>query len=58
MSHISAVFLWDYVPIKNEVAMRLNPTELAKLYGKWPSYIYLCLATLGPLLLGLALLVR
>ena len=38
--------------------MQIDPTELVKLYGKWPSYVVLCLATLGPILFALALLVR
>jgi len=24
--------------------------KLAKIYGKWPSFAYLCLATIGPAL--------
>jgi hypothetical protein len=38
--------------------MQIDPTELVKLYGKWPSYAVLCLATLGPILFALALLLR
>jgi len=30
--------------------------KLAKIYGKWPSFVYLCLATIGPVLAFAAVL--